>query len=78
MLYFDQLDLEGQHRIRWYDRGSAGSSIPHLRGNNKFPFPSDTHSIDADIPSLNHLARTQTECEGLPCVKGAVEFLSAA
>src|SRR3972149_7926152 len=74
LLDLQQFHVEGQVRVRWYERRSPLLAVGQVRRYDEPPFAFHLHCRQSLIPARDDLACAENELERCPCVQRAAEL----
>lgn len=74
--HIEQLDIEHECRVRWYDAARAAGTIAEVSWNHERTSAANLHAGDALVPPLDDHARPKAESKWLAPISGAVELLA--
>src|SRR5262249_19565130 len=78
LLHTQKLDVKNQGRVGWNHPACSPRAVTELRRNAELPLAADFHAFHALVPSLDHLARAESEFERLAPVQRAVKCLAVS
>src|SRR6266567_4507318 len=72
--HLEQLDVEDQRRVGWYDSASAPAAVRHVRGDDQSSLPTDFHARNTLVPAANDAALPEKKSERNLAITRRVEF----